>query len=59
MGTQIPEAFLSYPRGQEGNICPSATFMLKGCVVVNTAVNIVAANTTAIPILFRLITMYL
>lgn len=61
MGTQVPSIFRSYPTGQMGNgiVCPSASFVLKGGVVVNTAVNIVIANTAAITILFCFNTLYL
>jgi hypothetical protein len=58
IGTQTPLESRTYPTGQL-NDCPSALFKLKGGAVVNTAVNIVAANIAAIAILFWFITLYL
>jgi hypothetical protein len=37
MGSQVPSGLRSYPTWQASNDCPSASFMLIGGVVVNTA----------------------
>jgi hypothetical protein len=57
MRTQLPKTSLWNPTGHEGNICPSASFMLKGCVVMNTVNNIVAATIAATAALLSVIVL--
>jgi beta-lactam-binding protein with PASTA domain len=59
IGTQTPLESRTYPTGHWVKEDPSALFKLKGGAVVNTVVNIVAANTAAIAILFCFNTLYL
>ena len=56
-GSQIPNGFRWYPTGHWPREDPSAPFKPKGSVVINTAVNIVAANIATIAILFCFITL--